>query len=469
MKHVLVIDDERGTRESVKAVFNGSHEVTTASSAAEGLDILGKKKVDLIFLDVMMPQKDGLSFLKDVHGIYPDLPVIMISACTSLRPVVEAMRVGAYDYVQKPFDVEELRHLADRALESTSLRHRVRTLESDVAREFPVERIIGDASAFAQALADARKAAAAADSTVLIEGETGTGKELVARMIHALSTRRDEPFVAVHCAALPETLMESELFGHEKGAFTNADRQKPGRFELAGSGTLFFDEMGEMSLSTQVRLLRVLQEKEYMRVGGTRMLRTDARVLAATSRDLRKEVRAGRFREDLYYRLSVVPVTLPPLRRRSSDIPKLAMHFLDSARRALGAATEGFEPDALEALRRYAWPGNIRELKNIIERMLVLHGREKTIRIESLPEEFHAGLPAAAESGPAAAPRLPCNYQACVDGFERGLIEESLRQAGGVQTQAAKLLGTTRRILRYRMDTLRIPSAPTEENGSGET
>jgi DNA-binding NtrC family response regulator len=468
MKHVLVIDDERGARESVKAVFSGKHEVSTAPSAAEGLDVLGKKKVDLIFLDVMMPQQDGLSFLKEVHGIYPDLPVIMISACTSLRPVVEAMRVGAYDYIQKPFDVEELRNLASRALENTSLRHRIRTLESDVAREFPVEQIIGDAPPFAQALADARKAAAA-DSNVLILGETGTGKELVARMIHALSTRRDEPFVAVHCAALPETLMESELFGHEKGAFTGADRQKPGRFEMAGSGTLFFDEIGEMTASTQVRLLRVLQEKEYMRVGGTRVLRTEARVLAATSRDLRKEARAGRFRDDLYYRLSVVPVTLPALRQRPSDIPKLAMHFLDRARRTLGAATEGFEPEAMEALRRYSWPGNIRELKNIIERMLVLHGRDKAIRVQSLPEEFHAGANAPAGNGPASAPRLPCNYRACVDGYERGLIEEALRQTDGIQTKAAKLLGTTRRILRYRMETLKIAFPQTPPNGNSKT
>jgi len=464
MKHVLVIDDERGTRESVKAVFSGRHDVSAASNTTEGLDVLGRRTVDLIFLDVMTPQKDGLSFLKEVHGIYPDLPVIMISACTSLRPVVEAMRVGAYDYIQKPFDVEELRSLASRALENASLRHRVRTLESDVAREFPIGQIIGDAPPFAQALADAHEAAAA-DATVLILGETGTGKELVARMIHTLSARRDEPFVAVPCATLPEALMESELFGHEKGAFTGADKQKPGRFDLTGSGTLFFDDLAEISLPTQARLLRVLQEKEYLRVGGTRPLRTEARVLAATSRDLRKEVRAGRFREDLYAHIGIAPVTLPPLRQRSSDIPKLALHFLDRARRALGAATEGFEPDAMDAMRRYTWPGNIRELKNVIERMLMLYGREKTIRIQSLPEEFLARNDPPADGRPPGAARLPCNYQTCVDSFDRSLIEEALRQTGGIQTKAAKLLGTTRRILRYRMETLRIHSPP-DANGN---
>jgi DNA-binding NtrC family response regulator len=456
MKHILVVDDERGTRESVKMIFAGTHEVTAAASAEEGLKTLGAKRADAVLLDVLMPGKDGIAFLKEVHSLYPEIPVIMISACTSLRPVVDAMREGAYDYVQKPFDVEDLRRLVARALESTTLRQRVSSLESEVAIEFPVSEIVGESPDFLQALNDARKAAAT-DSTVLITGESGTGKELVARRIHSLSARRDEPFVAVHCGSLPETLMESELFGHEKGAFTGADRLKPGRFDLAGSGTLFFDEAGEMTPATQVRLLRVLQEKEFVRVGGTRVIRTNARILAATARDLRQDASAGRFREDLFYRLSVVPVLLPPLRARRDDIPRLASELLSRLRRTLSATTEAIEPAAMDAFCQYGWPGNVRELKNIIERMLVLHGRDRVLRLEYLPDEFRQA--GARTQGGAASTPLNGKYQESVDACERRMIEDALRQSGGVQTRAATLLGITRRILRYRMTKLGITKA----------
>jgi len=455
MKHLLVVDDELGPRESLKAVFSGRYEVSLASCAEEAMRIASHENVDLILLDVIMPDKDGLAFLKDIQSLYPAVPVVMISASTSIRPVVEAMRVGAFDYVSKPFDVEEILHIVSRALESTTLHRKVQALETEVNRQFPVEGIVGESSAFTDALEDIRKAAAT-DSTVLICGDSGTGKELTARLLHTLSNRREEPFVAVHCAGLPETLMESELFGHEKGAFTSADKQKPGRFDLAGSGTLFFDEVGEMTMSTQVKLLRVLEEREFMRVGGTRVIRTNARIVAATARDLRREIKEERFRDDLYYRLSVVPVLLPPLRQRQGDIPLLTQHFIDHFRRSLDVEVRDCSTEALELLCRYPWPGNVRELRNIIERMLVLHGKSETIRPEFLPGDFHAGEEAAQEFPEPQGKTLQAN----VNAYERRLIEQALRETSGVQTRAAEQLGTTRRILRYRMEKLEIPANP---------
>ncbi|MBN1268497.1 MAG: sigma-54-dependent Fis family transcriptional regulator [Kiritimatiellae bacterium] len=455
MKHLLVIDDEIGSRESLKAVFSGRHRVSLAASADEALKKLSAERVDLVLLDIMMPEKDGLVLLKEVQALYPDLPVIMVSAATSVRPVVEAIREGAYDYVTKPFDVEEIRRMVDRALESSTLQRRVEILENEVSQHFPLDSIVGDSLAFRQALAHARKAAET-DSTVLISGESGTGKELAARYIHQFSGRRTEPFVAVHCAAIPEPLMESELFGYEKGAFTNADKQKLGRFDLAGSGTLFFDEVSETAPTTQVKLLRVLQEREYMRIGGTRVIRTNARLVAATAKDLRREVQDKRFRDDLYYRLSVVPIHLPPLRERAGDVPLLARHFLNHFRQALDAATTDLEPEALDLMCRYPWPGNIRELRNIIERMLVLHGREEKIRAAFLPEEFHDRVVVPP------APSTHTELARAVGEFERQLVEEALRKANGVQTKAAELLGTTRRILRYRMEKLDIDGSAFE-------
>lgn len=456
MKHVLIVDDEIGSRESLKLVFSRDFRVSQAANAAEALDRLAADKFDLVFLDVIMPDRDGVSLLKDIQNLYPDLPVIMVSASTSVRPVVEAIRSGAYDYVTKPFDVTDVRRLADRAMESTSLKRRVEILETEVSREYPVHGIVGRAPAFRKALDDVRRAAET-DSTVLITGESGTGKELIARLLHSLSGRRDEPFVAVHCAAIPESLMESELFGHEKGAFTHAEKRKLGRFDLAGSGTLFFDEVSEMSPSTQVKLLRVLQEREYMRVGGTQVIRTNARIVGATAKNLQAEVAEKRFRDDLFYRLNVVPVKLPPLRDRQEDIPLLAQHFLEYFRQSLHVEATEFSPAAIERMCRYPWPGNVRELRNLVERMLVLHGQDPVIALEVLPDELRHE----ATVYPAGSRSKPRHLEDAVSEFERQLVEGALREAGGVQTRAAELLGTTRRILKYRMEKLGI------RNGSG--
>jgi len=451
MKHLLIVDDERGSREALRAIFSRDYELSIAASAAEATQRLSQKRADLVLLDVVMPDKDGLALLNDIQGLYPDVPVVMVSASTSVQPVIQAIRLGAHDFVTKPFDVEAIRHTVARALESSALQRQVKVLQTEVSREYPVNGIVGESQALRKCLDDTRKAAES-DATVLIAGESGTGKELVARSLHAWSSRRDEPFVAVHCAAIPEALMESELFGHEKGAFTGADKQKMGRFDMAGSGTLFFDEVGEMSLSTQVKLLRVLQEREFMRIGGTRVIRTEARIVAAASKDLRAEAAAKRFRDDLFYRLSVIPVRLPPLRERQGDIPRLVAHFFQHYRKSMDSVTEGMAPEALDMLSRYLWPGNVRELRNIVERMLVLHRQDKVILPEHLPEEFWTRPP-----GPAAPALAPGQtLEQAVQSFERQLIEQALRESGGVQTVAAQRLGTTRRILKYRMEQMNI-------------
>ena len=452
MKRILIVDDERGSRESLRTVFNDRYDVHTAESAAQASTILSKHKIDLLLLDVLMPEKDGVEFLNEAQEMYPGLPVIMVSASTSVRPIVESIQIGAYDFVTKPFDVAEIRRLAERAIDGNSLNRHVETLRDQIAEEFPIHGIIGQSSSFIDALSDARKVAQT-EAHVLITGESGTGKELVARLIHAFSTRVNEPFVPVHCGALPESLMETELFGHEKGAFTSADRQKQGRFDLAGSGTLFFDEIGEMSLATQVKLLRVIQEKEFMRVGGTRVLRTDARIVTATNTNLREAVIKKTFREDLFYRLSVVPITLPPLRQRKEDIPSLAQYFLRHFKSTRRYETRGFHELAMERMNDYDWPGNVRELRNVVERMLVLHGKSPFIREEHLPEEFQARMGRPARL---IATTEEISLTDAVNEFERHLVESALEQANGVQTRAAAILGTTRRILKYRMEKLNI-------------
>jgi DNA-binding NtrC family response regulator len=298
MPKLLIADDERGSREALRLIFDKEFEVLLAESAEEAQTLLAREPVDLALLDVVMPGRSGIDLLRLIHADHPDLPVIMVSASTAIPSVVEAIRLGAVDFVGKPFDIENLRHIVRRAVETRRLHRQVQVLSTELSSAFPTRDIVGQSPAFLAAIEQVR-CAAATGATGLIQGESGTGTELAARLLHAESPRQDEPFVAVHCASLPENLLESELFGHEKGAFTNADRLKPGRFELAGSGTLFFDEVGEMSASTQVKLLRVIQEREFMRVGGTRLIRTNARIVAAAARDLRKDVLAGTFRGPL--------------------------------------------------------------------------------------------------------------------------------------------------------------------------
>jgi DNA-binding NtrC family response regulator len=451
MKRILIVDDDVGSRESLRLTFSRLYQTVLAENAATALRLMAQQRMDLVLLDVLMPEKDGVTLLKDIHELYPETPCVMVSASVNVRPVVEAMKAGAYDFVIKPFDVDEIRRIVARAIETSTLRRKVELLQSEVSREYPVNDLVGESESFKAALESVR-CAAESDATVLIHGESGTGKELIARRLHTLSARHDEPFVAVHCAALPEALLESELFGHEKGAFTGADARKPGRFELAGAGTLFFDEIGEMSLSTQVKLLRVLQEREYMRLGGTQVVRTAARIVAATARDLAEEVRKHTFRDDLFYRLNVIPITLPPLRERPEDVPLLARHLLDLFRQNMSVVARDFDPDALRLMQGYAWPGNVRELRNMIERVLVLHGQAECVKPEHLPEAMRAAPPLATPVSKPGQPRLA----EAVAAFERDLVVQALRRSNGVQTRAAHLLGTTRRILNYRMRKLDI-------------
>ena len=456
MKRILIVDDDLGSRESLRQTFARLYHVALAENAAVATKRLSETPVDIVLLDVMMPEKDGLTLLKELQNLYPDMPCVMVSASAAVRPVVEAMKAGAVDFVVKPFDVAEIRRVVARALETSSLRRRVEVLQREVSREYPVNDLVGEAPLFKKSLEETLKAAET-DSTVLLYGESGTGKELIARRLHTFSSRREEPFVPVHCAALPDTLLESELFGHEKGAFTGADARRLGRFDLAGSGTIFFDEIGEMSGATQVKLLRVLQEREYMRVGGTQVIRTDARIVAATARNLAEEVKARRFRDDLYYRLNVIPIYLPPLRERPEDIPLLARYFLNSFRATMNAGTKEFDPEAMEAMKRYSWPGNIRELRNIVERMLVLHGQNEVIREEFLPEALRATQPLApAASAPPPPLQTELPMANAIAAYERKLIVDALVKTRGVRTRSAKLLGTTRRILSYRMKKLNI-------------
>ncbi|HMP90106.1 MAG TPA: sigma-54 dependent transcriptional regulator [Kiritimatiellia bacterium] len=463
---LLIVDDEWGSRQSLNAIFGGMYQVQLAENAHQALSFLNENRFDLVMLDYMMPDMDGVTLLKEIQSRYPEVPFVMVSASSTVRPVVDAMRAGAFDFVTKPYDVQEIRAVVARAIEHSGLKRKVELLQTELAANFPVHAIIGRSPQMSRVLEIVRRAAEV-DATVLIHGESGTGKELIARQLHALSGRKDEPFVPVHCGSIPDTLMESELFGHEKGAFTGADRRKPGRFDMAASGSLFFDEVSEMSAATQVKLLRVLQEREYMRVGGTQVLKTNARIIAACNKDLMAEVREKRFREDLYYRLNVVPIVVPPLRDRPDDIPLLAMYFLQAFRQSMNSVVEDFAPESLGMLSAYQWPGNVRELRNIIERALVLHGNRRLLPPEALPAEFQTKRPVImappkADAGEVNLQEVKSLSEAVSD-FERKLVEQALHAAGGIQTRAAEILGTTRRILKYRMDKLNIRSDDPEE------
>jgi len=461
MKQLLIVDDEQGSRQSLHAVFSGSYKVHLADSAKAAMAVLNDHRVDLVMLDYLMPDMDGVALLKEIQARYPDIPFVMVSASSTVRPVVDAMRAGAFDFVPKPFDVQEIRAVVARALEHSGLKRQVEVLQGEVARSYPVNAIIGNSSPMQRVLEIVQRVAAT-DATVLILGESGTGKELIARQLHSLSSRNEDPFIPIHCGSLPDTLMESELFGHERGAFTGADRRKPGRFDMAGSGTIFFDEISETTPATQVKLLRVIQEREYMRVGGTQIIRTNARLLAACNKDLTKEVQEGRFREDLFYRLNVIPVTIPPIRERRDDIPLLVNFFIQTFHQGMNIKLEAVAPETMEMLVAYDWPGNVREMKNVIERAMVLHGHENILSPECLPAEFRKNVPTVIFSSsrtfvPAEEPPLVVpSLQDAVHDYERKLVERALREAGGVQTRAAEILGTTRRILKYRMDKLNI-------------
>jgi two-component system response regulator AtoC len=452
-KRVLIVDDEPGVRESLRMVLKDTYEPLTAESAEQAMEILSSASVDVMLLDIVMPRVDGLELLEDVRSRWPQLPVIMLTATKTVKTAVGAMKLGAFDYVTKPFDVEELRVIIDRATQNASLIREVEELRTEVGRRYQIDNIIGRSPRMQEVFRTVLTVAPL-KSTVLITGESGTGKELIAKAIHHGSPRARKPLVVLNCAAIPENLLESELFGHEKGAFTDAHQRKEGQFELADQGTLFLDEIGEMPMLLQSKLLRVLEHGNFMRVGGTQPIQVDVRIIAATNRDLATAMKEGIFRPDLYYRLNVVTVALPPLRDRRDDLVLLIRHFAEAKARAMGVPEKTFRPEAVDALLRYPWPGNVRELENLIERVLVL-SEGPVIGLDDLPDQVRRSeaTPTSIKEQVLAGRK---SIGAAVDEFERDIIVEALHQTDFNQTRAADMLGTTRRILKYRMDKLGI-------------
>jgi len=452
-RRVLIVDDEPGVRESLRMVLKGAYEAIAVGSGAEALEVLATTPIDVVLLDIVMPGVDGMQVLEELRTRYAQLPVVMLTATKTVKTAVGAMKLGAFDYVTKPFDVDELRLILDKATEQAALVREVEELRTEVGRRYQLENIVGR-SAGMQEVFRTVLTVAPLRTTVLITGESGTGKELIAKATHYQSPRARRPLVTLNCAAIPETLLESELFGHEKGSFTDAHTRKLGQFELAHESTLFLDEIAEMGPATQAKLLRVIEHGEFLRVGGTKPISVDVRIIAATNRDLAAAIKDASFRPDLYYRLNVVTVHLPPLRERRDDLLLLIRHFTQAKSREMGIGERSFKPEAVDALMRYPWPGNVRELENLIERLLVL-SEEAAIGLDDLPEQVKRS-----EQDPGTIKEQVLGGRkslgSAVDEFEREIILEALGQTSYNQTRAAEMLGTTRRILKYRMDKLGI-------------
>ncbi|MBD3223380.1 MAG: response regulator [Caldithrix sp.] len=449
--HILLIDDEPAQLTSIKAFLRRrDFKVSTADSATTGLKLIANGGIDLVLTDFRMPDKNGLEVVKETKRINPEIPVMVITAFSKTEDAVEVMKQGAFDYLSKPVDLDELEHLVNKAREHRYLLSENKILKEQLRERYRFESIISQSSQMEDVLNTAGRVAKS-KATVLIRGESGTGKELIAKAIHQASDRHDKPLVTVNCAALSENLLESELFGHEKGSFTGATSQRIGRFEQADGGTLFIDEIGDISSQTQVKLLRALQFGTFERVGGSQTITVNVRVLTATNRDLEDLIVQKRFREDLYYRINVVTIDLPALRERKSDISLLIRHFIHKYAEQNQKEINDISREAQDYLMRYHFPGNVRELENIIERAVVL-ARERIIIKEDLPPNLHAQT----EQSVLNPWDFSDGYTDKIAAFERAIIEEALKIKNGNQSRAAELLGISERHLRSRMQKLEI-------------
>jgi DNA-binding NtrC family response regulator len=455
MPAILIVEDEARMRRLLELdLGEAGFQTHSAPDAESGLDLLRREHVDLVLTDLKLPGMNGLEFLQTAKRLHATLPVIVMTAYGSVETAVEAMKAGASDYVLKPFSLAEMRMVVQKELDVRRLREENRSLREALGQRYDYPNLVARSAAMQEVLALVERVAPT-PSTVLVGGESGVGKDLIARVIHQRSSRSAGPFIKINSTAIPENLLESELFGYEKGAFTGAATSKPGKFELADKGTLFLDEIGDVPASTQVKLLRVLQEREFERLGGTRTLKVDVRLIAATNRDLRAALEQGTFRQDLYYRLNVVPIDIPPLRDHKEDIPDLVNLFLARYAKSSGKNFTGVAPEALSRLVEFHWPGNVRELENIIERACAL-AQGPILELSDIHLDPQPARPPGSASS-----LLPEGKT--LDQWEDEMIREAYRRANGNKSQAARLLGLSRNALRYRLEKIGIPDEQEKE------
>lgn len=460
---ILVVDDEESIREFLDIMLRKEgYEVTCVEDGQKAIDTLKKKSFDLLISDLQMPHVTGIELLKHCREAYPDLLFMMITAFGTAESAVEAMKMGAYDYITKPFKIDEVRINIANALRSRNLEVENRVLRKELQKEYSFQNLVGNSEAMHKIFELIRKVSDS-PTNVLVTGESGTGKEMVAKAIHYNSPLKDRPFVSVNCGAIPENLVESELFGHKKGSFTGAISDKDGLFEVADGGTLFLDEIGELPLSSQVRILRAIQEKTVRRVGGTEDIKVEVRIIAATNRDLEFMVQQGTFRQDLYYRLNVINIRTPALRERRDDIPLLASHFLQKYSERFNKAIQTISKEAMDLLRKYDFPGNVRELENIIERTVALESGA-TVLPESLPQFVNtpSGRKMVSSDGIEITDD-GIDLQKVLDQLEKELLVKAIHQANGVKKRAAKLLGITFRSMRYRVEKFSLGKVDDDE------
>jgi DNA-binding NtrC family response regulator len=456
MSTILIVEDEAKLRRLLELdLSEEGHRVLSAPDAEQGLKLLRQETVDLVVTDLKLPGMDGLEFLHAVKRTNAALPLVVMTAYGTVETAVEAMKAGASDYVLKPFSLAEMKMVIQKELDVRRLREENRTLREALGQKYAHPNVVTRSAKMQEVLATVERIAPT-NSTVLLGGESGVGKDLIAHVLHEKSRRASGPFIKINSTAIPESLLESELFGYEKGAFTGATATKPGKFELADKGTLFLDEIGDVPPATQVKLLRVLQEREFERLGGTRTLKVDVRLVAATNRDLRAALEEGTFREDLYYRLNVVPIDIPPLREHTEDIPDLVQLFIERFSRGSGKPVTAIRPEALQRLMEFHWPGNVRELENVIERACAM-AKGSVLELEDIRLEPARPRPAL-ESGAL----LPEGFT--LEQWEDELIREALRRTAGNKSRAARMLGLSRNALRYRLSRMGIADEPEKES-----